>query len=162
MSANCTRPLPWARVFPWRTTARAKARTGRWILAWLKHSGWEFFSAPECLNGHKEADPRLKDGHPRLKDGGSKTGNHGAHEPLATSGGEPKGVEVQHLGVLNMLAHHKAESVNQDQTKQCVIVASFIFDSSLREMSLPFWLLARACALQKITPGARSFASVPI
>merc|ERR1719215_886746 len=58
---------------------------------------------------------------------------------IYTSGttGKPKGVEVEHLGVLNMLAHHKAESINHEQTKECVIVASFIFDSSIREMFLP-------------------------
>ena len=58
---------------------------------------------------------------------------------IYTSGttGKPKGVEVEHLGVLNMLAHHKAESISPDQIKKCVIVASFIFDSSIREMFLP-------------------------
>jgi len=58
---------------------------------------------------------------------------------IYTSGttGKPKGVEVEHLGVLNMLAHHKAETLTQDQIQKCVIVASFIFDSSIREMFLP-------------------------
>jgi non-ribosomal peptide synthetase component F len=58
---------------------------------------------------------------------------------IYTSGttGKPKGVEVEHLGVLNMLENHKIESVPKDSLKECVMVASFIFDSSIREMFLP-------------------------
>jgi non-ribosomal peptide synthetase-like protein len=58
---------------------------------------------------------------------------------IYTSGttGKPKGVEVEHLGVLNMLEHHKLESLQKDDVKECVMVASFIFDSSIREMFLP-------------------------
>jgi len=36
-----------------------------------------------------------------------------------------------------MLEHHKVESLQKDDVKECVMVASFIFDSSIREMFLP-------------------------
>ena len=60
---------------------------------------------------------------------------------IYTSGttGNPKGVEVEHRGVLNMLHHHRhrLHIGENHELDKAVIVANFIFDSSIRETWLP-------------------------
>lgn len=59
---------------------------------------------------------------------------------IYTSGttGKPKGVEVEHHGMLNvLLAHVTMGSVSMEDLNQSVCVASFIFDSHVREVWMP-------------------------
>ena len=59
---------------------------------------------------------------------------------IYTSGttGKPKGVKVEHHGMLNvLLAHITMESVSVKDMKKSVCVASFIFDSHVREVWMP-------------------------
>ena len=59
---------------------------------------------------------------------------------IYTSGttGNPKGVEVEHHGMLNvLLAHVTMGLVTMDDMKRSVCVAAFIFDSHVREVFMP-------------------------
>jgi len=58
---------------------------------------------------------------------------------IYTSGttGMPKGVEVEHRGVCNMLHHHASVLVDESDLQKSVLVAALIFDSSIRETWLP-------------------------
>jgi len=81
---------------------------------------------------------------------------------IYTSGttGNPKGVEIEHHSMLNvLLAHVAMESVTAEDLRQSVCVAAFIFDSHVREIWMPLVWGGCTCIAKDVlhlTEGATS------
>eukprot|EP00931_Biecheleriopsis_adriatica_P060210 TRINITY_DN3613_c0_g1_i4.p1 TRINITY_DN3613_c0_g1~~TRINITY_DN3613_c0_g1_i4.p1 ORF type:complete len:1892 (+),score=391.96 TRINITY_DN3613_c0_g1_i4:160-5835(+) len=90
----------------------------------------------------------------RMEQMSAKTKASNLAYAIYTSGttGKPKGVEVEHLGVSNMLQHHRDTTFKdcQEQLERCVLVAAFIFDSSVREIFLPLTAGRCLCIAQDV------------
>ena len=71
---------------------------------------------------------------------------------IYTSGttGTPKGVEVEHRGVVNLLHHHRKNLLRPHDCGKAVVVASFIFDSHVREVWLPLSLGGCLCIAENV------------
>ena len=71
---------------------------------------------------------------------------------IYTSGttGTPKGVEVEHRGIVNLLHHHRKNLLRPHDCGKAVVVASFIFDSHVREVWLPLSLGGCLCIAENV------------
>ena len=93
---------------------------------------------------------------------------------IYTSGttGTPKGVEIEHRGIVNLLHHHRKNLLRPHDCGKAVVVASFIFDSHVREVWLPLSLGGCLCIAENVlsltegtmtagTPTGLAVAAVP-
>lgn len=93
---------------------------------------------------------------------------------IYTSGttGTPKGVEVEHRGIVNLLHHHRKNLLRPHDCGKAVVVAAFIFDSHVREVWLPLSLGGCLCIAENVlsltegtmtagTPAGLAVAAVP-